>query len=522
MGAARVHTTSTLMTDDVLFRALVEQSRDHAIFLMDSAGHNLTWGVGVERLLGYTRDEFVGRHTREIFTTEDQAAGVPERELAFAEAHGAASDERWLERKDGTRLWASGMTYRLQDPAGQLTGFAKIFRDLTGEREFEEDLRAHAERYRLATRAADEALWDRDLNTDTVTWTDGFEEVFGYGPAQLGVDIRWWEQRIHPEDRARVMASMHRAVSGIAERWEEEYRFRRCDGAYVQVHDRARIMRTTDGVPLRMLGAIADVSRQRRTEEALRQSQQLAALGRLAGGVAHDLNNMLMAIIGYTELLERGFPASDPRRQDTAEVLASARRSADLTRKLLAFAQREVTRPIRLDVNQVIAGAAGRLRTLVGPTAELRLQMGSELPQVDADAAQLEQVLTDLALKGRDAMPEGGRLTISTSERRLDAGAVHEQYAGSGMLPGHYVMISVEDSGEGISLDVLEHVFEPFFTTRPFGKGVGLGLAAVYGSVRQNGGYIRATSEQGRGARFEILLPAAGARGPVGGNGPSD
>jgi PAS domain S-box-containing protein len=497
------------MPDDTLLRALVEQSRDHAIFLIDPEGRNLTWGIGVERLLGYTREEFVGRHTREIFTTEDRAAGIPERELAFAASQGAASDERWLERKDGTRFWASGMTYRLQDPGGRVTGFAKIFRDLTIEREFEQDLRNHAERYRLATRAADEALWDRDLNTDSVTWTDGFQEVFGYRSDELSKDVRWWEQRIHPEDRARVKQSLQRAIGGIAERWEEEYRFRRRDGEYVKVRDRARIMRSTDGIPLRMLGALADLSRQRRTEDALRQSQQLEALGRLAGGVAHDLNNMLMAIIGYTELLARGFPARDPRRRETAEVLAAARRSADLTRKLLAFAQREVTRPVRLDVNDLIAAATSRLRPLLGPGVELRLQLSSGLPQVDADAGQLEQVLTDLALNGRDAMPGGGRLTIVTSERRLDEEAVRQRYPATDVQAGHYVMISVEDSGQGMSPEVLEHVFEPFFTTRPFGQGVGLGLAAVYGSVRQNNGYISVSSEQGKGARFEILLPVA-------------
>jgi signal transduction histidine kinase len=139
---------------------------------------------------------------------------------------------------------------------------------------------------------------------------------------------------------------------------------------------------------------------------------------------------------------------------------------------------------------------------------------------VEADPSQLEQVLTDLAVNGRDAMPEGGLLTISTSERRLDDGEVREHYAGSGMPAGHYVMLSVEDSGEGIMPDVLEHVFEPFFTTRPFGKGVGLGLAAVYGSVRQNGGYVRATSEQGKGAKFDILLPVAGEREAASGNSP--
>ena len=497
------------MTDDTLLRALLEQSRDHAIFLIDPDGRTLTWGIGVERLLGYTRAEFIGRHTREIFTEEDQASGIPERELAFAATHGAASDERWLERKDGTRFWASGMTYRLEDPAGKMSGFAKIFRDLTIEREFEQDLRTHAERYRLAIQAADQALWDRDLNTDTVTWTDGFEEVFGYGAADIGKDIRWWEQHIHPEDRTRIRESLQRAIGGIAERWEEEYRFRRCDGEYVLVHDHARIMRSTDGVPLRMLGAMADVSRRRRAEDALRQSGQLEALGRLAGGVAHDLNNMLMTIIGYTELMERGLPTGDPRRRDTAEVLAAARRSADLTRKLLAFAQREVTRPARLDVNSLIAGITARLRSLLGPSIELRLEQGSALPQVNADPAQLEQILTDLALNGRDAMLGGGRLTIGTSEHRLDDEAIRERYPGIGMPAGHYVMISVEDSGEGMSPDVLEHVFEPFFTTRPFGRGVGLGLAAVYGSVRQNNGYICARSEEGNGARFEILLPAA-------------
>ncbi len=498
------------MSDDALLRALVEQSRDHAIFLIDPEGRNLTWGVGVERVLGYTRDEFVGRHTREIFTDEDRVAGVPERELAFAAAHGTASDERWLERKDGTRLWASGMTYRLEDPRGTLRGFAKIFRDLTVEREFEQELRSHAERYRLAAQAADEALWDRDLNTDTMTWTAGFEALFGYGSEDIGRDIRWWEHRIHPEDRIRVKESVRRAAGGIAERWEEEYRFRRCDGEYALVHDRALIMRSTDGVPLRMLGAMADLSRRQRREDALRQSQQLEALGRLAGGVAHDLNNMLMSIIGYTEILDRDFPSGDPRHRHTIEVLAAARRSADLIRRLLAFAQREVTRPVRLDVTDVIARAAGSLRGVLGPTIELRLELVPGLPKVEADPGQLEQILTDLASNARDAMPDGGRLTVATSEQRLDEMAIRDGYPGTGMPVGRYVSIVVQDSGEGMGPDVVEHVFEPFFTTRPFGKGVGLGLAAVYGSVKQNNGYICATSDKGRGARFEILLPVAG------------
>ena len=499
------------MTEDVLFRALVEQSRDHAMFLIDPDGRNLTWGVGVERLLGYGRDEFVGRHTREIFTREDREAGVPERELVFAEAHGAASDERWLQRKDGSRFWASGMTYRLVDAAGRLTGFAKVFRDLTIEREFEQELRQSAERYRLAVRAADEALWDRDLNTHTVNWTDGFQEVFGYTPGEVGKDVRWLEERIHPQDRDRVIQSVQRAIAGGGDRWEETFRFRRCDGEYVLVHDRALIMRSTDGVPLRMLGAMSDVDRLERGRDALRHAQRLEALGRLAGGVAHELNNMLMSIIGFTELLDREMSPDDPRHGHTAQVLASAHRSSTLTRRLLAFARREISRPVRADVNEVIARAVGALRTLLGPDIELKVVLAPGLPRVQVDLGQLDQILTDLVLNGRDAMPEGGLLTIETGERRLSEAEVHERYPGVSIAPGTYVAIAVTDSGSGMSSEVLERVFEPFFTTRPLGKGVGLGLAAVYGAVKQNNGYIWVASEPGKGARWDILFPAVDA-----------
>jgi PAS domain S-box-containing protein len=405
------------------------------------------------------------------------------------------------------------MTFRLLDAQHRLTGYAKIFRDLTVERQFDQELRGSAERYRLAVRAADEALWDRDLNTDTVTWTDGFEEVFGYGPAAVGRDIRWWEQRIHQEDRARVRESLRRAIGAGHERWEEEYRFRRCDGEYVLVHDRALIMRSTDGLPLRMLGAMVDVGRQQRSRDALRQSQRLEALGRLAGGVAHDLNNMLMSIIGFTEILDQGFPAGDPRRRHTAEVLASANRSAALTRKLLAFARREVTRPLDLDANELVARSTAPLRNALGREIELRLDLARELPLVHADPAQVEQILLDLALNARDAMPDGGRLTIATREERFEDAEIRARYPGIGIPPGRYVVIQAADSGTGMSPDVLERAFEPFFTTKPLGKGLGLGLAAVYGAVKQNNGYIWAKSEVGQGSQFEVLLPVGNGRG---------
>jgi PAS domain S-box-containing protein len=499
--------TSSRVAETTLLRALLEQVRDHSIFLIDPDGHNLTWSLGVERLLGYTREEFVGRHTREIFTPEDRERGVPERELAFAAAHGEASDERWLVRKDGTRFWASGMTYRLQDARHQPLGFAKIFRDLSTEREYELELRSSAERLRLATRAAHEALWDRDLNTDTFTWTEGYEELFGQVFPKSGQDVQWWERQIHPDDRPQVLESMRRAIDGGHARWESEYRFRRRGGDYALVHDRALIMRSSDGVPLRMLGCVGDVSRQQGIQVVLRQSKRLESLGRLAGGVAHDLNNLLIAFVGFTEILHRGFAPDDERRRETAEVLAAADRSAALTRQLLAFARREITRPTELDLNAVITRLEPTLRSLVGNAVEVQVSLAPRLATVRADQSQIEQILVDLVLNGRDAMPDGGRITLETEQRKLDQATIRSRHPGTNIAPRDYVVLVVRDTGVGMSPDVLERVFDPFFTTKSFGKGTGLGLAAVYGAVKQNNGYIWAYSELGKGSSFEIYLP---------------
>ena len=343
--------------EKTLYAALVEQVRDHAIFLIGPDGYNRTWNLGVERLLGYSRDQFLGLHAREIFIPEDRAEGVAERELRFVEEYGQASDERWLVRRDGTRFWASGMTYRLHDEASNLHGFVKIFRDLTVERQFEDDLRRSSERYRLATRAAHVALYDRDLNTGTFTWTDGFSEVFGYPTSEVVTNVSWWEERLHPEDRSQVITEQAAAIARGEPRWTREYRFRRAEGEYALVEDNALIMHSSDGIELRMLGTLTDVTQRHRTEESLRQSQRLEALGRLAGGVAHDLNNMLTTIIGYTEILERSLPPNDDRRGYTAQVLSSAHRSAGLTRQLLAFARQEITRQTWLDLAAVITGS---------------------------------------------------------------------------------------------------------------------------------------------------------------------
>jgi two-component system cell cycle sensor histidine kinase/response regulator CckA len=239
-------------------------------------------------------------------------------------------------------------------------------------------------------------------------------------------------------------------------------------------------------------------------EAELRQAQKMEAVGRLAGGVAHDFNNVLTAIFGYTDLLIEQFTDDDPRRQDVVEIRRSAERAASLTRQLLAFSRKQMMQPRVLDLNEVIGSLHKLLDRLIGEDIVLEMNPGAELWQVRADPGQIEQVLMNLIANGRDAMPEGGRLTIATANVVVD----HEdQRNRPGLRAGAYVTLTVSDTGGGIPGSIREHVFEPFFTTKAQGKGTGLGLATVYGIVKQTGGGVYVDSEEGKGTRFVIYLP---------------
>ncbi|MFL5518966.1 MAG: PAS domain S-box protein [Gemmatimonadales bacterium] len=494
--------------EDALHRALLEQVRDHAIFVIGPDGRNRTWNLGVERVLGYGRDEFVGRHTREIFTPEDRAEGVPERELSFAAEEGEASDERWLQRKDGSRLWASGMTTRLLDGDGQLLGFAKVFRDLTVEREYESRLKHLTERLQVGARTAHLTLYDRDLNTSTFTWTEG-SDGYGYAADGVGPNIAWWEERIHPSERDRIVAGLHDAVESGAKQWRAEYRFRRADGSYATVYDEALVMRSSDDVPLRMLGTLTDVTERARAEADLRRAHRLEALGRLGGGVAHELNNALTSIIGFGDLLERSLPTQDDRREYTAPLLRSAWHGARLVRELLTFSRREPVARAGLDLNAVVRRVVRLLEPLLGERITVVTELAPSAALVLADEGQLEQVILSLAINARDAMPEGGTLRIETLPGTITGDRIPERHPGAVPKTGEYVGLVLTDTGCGMSPHTIEHLFEPFYTTKGIGEGTGLGLAAAYGALRQNEGYIYVTSEPGQGSSFAIYLPVA-------------
>src|SRR5689334_3217646 len=254
-------------------------------------------------------------------------------------------------------------------------------------------------------------------------------------------------------------------------------------------------------------GVVLDLTERRRTEEQLQEGLRLEAVGRLAGGIAHDLNNMLAAIMGFGDLLARSFDPGDPRAADVEQISRAATRSASLTRQLLAFARRELIQPRPLDLNAVIHHVRAMLPPVLGENVVLELRLGGELGVVYADARQIEQIIMNLVLNARDAMPQGGRVTIETSTLELGPGATGPRADADRGLPGRFTMLAVSDTGHGMDAATLQRIWEPFFTTKARGRGTGLGLSSVYGAAKQSGGFVWADSEPGKGTTVQVYWP---------------
>ena len=260
--------------------------------------------------------------------------------------------------------------------------------------------------------------------------------------------------------------------------------------------------------PVRLTGVMLDVTERKEGEQRLQEVLRLEAIGRLAGGIAHDLNNMLVAILGFSDMLGRSLEAEDPRRRDVEQITEAAGRSAKLTRQLLAFARRELIQPQRLELNAIVRRSEGMLRSVLGENSVLELQLSTEAEVIYADPSQVEQIMMNLVLNARDAMPQGGRITVQTAGFTLTKGSRVAKSGGETGPEGRYVMLAVRDTGSGMNAATLQHMWEPFFTTKPAGKGTGLGLAAVYGAVKQSGGFVWADSEPGQGTTVSVYWPA--------------
>jgi PAS domain S-box-containing protein len=365
--------------------------------------------------------------------------------------------------------------------------------------------RQDADRLRMALDAAQEGLWDWDLEHDTGHASPRYNLLLGYEPGELDYSHRNWQTLVHPEDLPGIEKDLEEFFRGKKGVWSREYRLRRKSGEYIWVLSHAKVVESTpDGQALRMAGTIADISERRNIQEQLLQAQKMESVGRLAGGVAHDFNNLLTVINGYSELLLKRMSPEDPSRPHLDEIQKAGERAASLTQQLLAFSRRQVLQPRVLDLNALILDAQRLIERIIGEDVHLTTDLDPVLGQVKADPGQLNQVLMNLAVNARDAMPDGGRLTIETTNVDFDESAVQTHMDAH---PGHYVELAVSDSGVGMDEETQRRLFEPFFTTKPLGAGTGLGLATVYGIVRQSGGWIAVSSELGEGSTFTIYLP---------------
>ncbi|OYT85369.1 MAG: hybrid sensor histidine kinase/response regulator [Pseudomonas sp. PGPPP4] len=782
-------------------RAVLESTTQVAIVVSDREGRITDWNPGAEQVMGWTAADMIGQDASRFFTPEDRANYRAEYEMAKVLRDGSALDERWHLRQDGQRFWASGEMLALTDDDDQPLGFVKILRDRTVEHMAGLALKETQERYRLVAEATNDAIWDWDFSTGQVLWNEALHTAYGHVLRQEDSTADWWLEQIHPDDRLRIRTSIHAVIDGDGLVWTDEYRFQRADGSYALVFDRGRVIRDSYGRPLRMIGALLDMSQlqtaetalrkseerfraiietigsafaivqvkfdaddkpidyrfleanpaferqagvnlrgkwvtefapnleqfwfdtyghvaktgepatfenyantferwfdvravrvgdpderqiailfsdvterrnaeerlrisealareniervqlalsagaiigtwhwdlptdrftvdeafatvfgldpqlgreglslaqvvtnvhpddkeglaraiavviaqagsfahqyrvrradghyywieangrvdhaadgtplrfpgvlidveERRAieaerdkalaalrtlndtlevrvaersaelmqaEEKLRQAQKMEAVGQLTGGLAHDFNNLLAGISGALELMETRIAQGRLRELDRYLVAAqgAAKRAAALTHRLLAFSRRQTLAPRPVDVNQLIDGLTELIQRTVGPGIQVETVGATGLWPALVDPSQLENSLLNLCINARDAMPDGGRITIETANRWMDRETARAQ----DLLEGQYLSLCVTDTGVGIPPEVAARVFEPFFTTKPIGQGTGLGLSMIYGFARQSGGQVRLYSEVGQGTTLCIYLP---------------
>ncbi len=485
-----------LRASEERFRLLVDGVKDYAILMLDPAGTILTWNRGAENLEGYSSGEMIGHHYSSLFPPEAIALDLPNAELRRAAAEGKAEVEGWRVRSNGTRFWVNGTIAALYEENGSVYGFAKVTRDFTAKRRNDELLTSVLDHTIDGIVATDEHGVISMINR-------AGEDIFGHTSAQLvGQHVCFLMPEPHDSEPHSYLANYLRTSQANNSGIGREVNGLRRDGTTFPMELAVTEFQLDN--QRNFVGIVRDLSERKKLEAQLHQAQKMDAFGQLAGGVAHDFNNLLTVISGYSAMLLADLPLNDPTRVMLEQVARAGDRAASLTRQLLAFSRQQILEPKVLDLNAVIADTEKMLRRLIGEDIEFTTVLDPTISMVKFDQGQIEQVIMNLAVNSRDAMPQGGGLTIETSETQLDE-AYQRSHPDAAV--GRFVMLAVSDTGCGIPPDVKARIFEPFFSTKGT-RGTGLGLAVVHGIVKQSGGNIDVYSEVGIGTMFKIYLPA--------------
>ncbi len=494
------------------YRTLVETLPD-AVAVTDLEGRIVTVNARGAALWGAkTTDELIGADAFQFLAPGDVARTRESLQRVLTE--GEIRDvEGTIQRKDGAFYLGEIRVSLLRDSKGRPSGFTAVIRDVTEMRTTESALRESEELYRTLVETSPDAIVLIDLEGTLVTANEQALTLYGFDDPEKFTGMHFLDL-IAPQDRKRAAANFQKRLTGDS--FEEvRYAVTTGDGRERLVMIKGSLIRDETDSPTSVMAVIHDVTEKaaaeealRKSEEQLRQSQKMEAIGSLAGGMAHDFNNLLGVITGYSGLMLADLSEADPLHENVEEIKLAAERAAQLTSRLLAFCRKQVLEPKVLDLNEQIAGMEKMLRRLLGEDLDLLLVQEPALGRVLADAGHIEQIIMNLAVNAREAMPKGGKLTIETANLVMDEGSIEEHL---GIEPGAYVLLAVSDTGTGMSPEVRERAFEPFFTTKPKGKGTGLGLATIYGIVKQSRGDIRVHTEPGRGTTFKVYLPVVEA-----------
>ena len=492
------------------YRLLVAGITDYAIYMLDVDGVVINWNAGAQRFKGYTAGEIVGQNFSRFYRAEDQAAGLPRRALQTAATEGKFEAEGWRVRKDGSNFWAHVVIDPIRDDSGTLIGFAKITRDLSERSAAEASLKRSEHLFRLLVQSVtDYAIYMLDRNGYVSSWNAGAERIKGYARAEI---IGEHFSRFYT-DEDRASGEPARALD-IAEREgrfaNEGWRVRKNGQLFWAslvidpIHDDAGALIGFAKVTRDLTEREQAQRELERARETLFQAQKMDAIGQLTGGVAHDFNNLLMATLSSLELLRKRI-GDDPRSLRLLDnAVEGAQRGATLTQRMLAFARRQDLTLERVEIPTLVRGMTDLIERTLGPSIKIETRFPLRLDAVTADVNQLEMALLNLVVNARDAMPEGGSITISAQEQIVGDGD------SLGLTPGNYVSLSVVDTGDGMDAETLCRAAEPFFTTKGVGKGTGLGLAMVHGLAEQSGGRLVLESTPGEGFSASLWLPAAG------------
>ncbi len=490
-----------------------------AITVVDRDSRKLTQAnPALVKMLGYSGEELRQLTHLDITHPEDREITKQHVDRVMEGALDSFDLEKRYIKKDGSIIWGHLSVSTIRDAEGNPGAAVGMIADIAERKKAEDAVRKSEEMLELTLQAADVGLWDWNLKTGWAVWNERATRMLGHLPGEVQPNLRAWKSLVHPEDWPHVSEVLNSHLAGRLPLLEVEYRLRCKSGAWKWILGRGKVVEYDEhGKPSRMIGTNLDITERKCAElekadlrEQLIQSQKMESIGTLAGGIAHDFNNLLTVILGFSELIISEKEKGDQEYEDLTKVIHAARTAGDMVQQILAFSRKTETKLRPINLNKEVGQLKKMLSRLIPKTIVVEISLDSGLPTVNADPAQIEQILMNLTVNSRDSMPNGGRLLIKTQTVMLDEKYCRLHLEAS---QGRHALLVVTDTGVGIDRTTMDRIFEPFYTTKKPGQGTGLGLAMVYGIVKSHGGHIICESELGSGTTFKIYLPAHQAEG---------